>query len=741
MSQRLATRIGLVPATARAPDGRDLVVVNEPTVGAPVRTKGSIYLLAQVTDPTNGTLRVVRNALEAIQHDYYYDLSAGPLDTLARALAQANRRLYHDRGRAGLGRGARVSVVAAVIRAAELHVAKIGPAGAVIVRGEHIYELPPPEPEDGEPLPGSPRRVAESMGEALEIEPLTWSGALSDGDRIALLSRNVASVVGAEDVREALIGRRPAAAAEHLHQLFLDRGGSGSDGLLVMEMSAVPLTATTHRLEPVRPADPLAGLPDRSPVPGADAVGGALRRADHAVDSAQSRIGRSADVLLGRLFTLMPRRQVDYPRQVVRTETLEARRRWRLGVLGMVGLALVVALGVSVASYPSLSPTQAIPRLTVAREAIAEADDLIGTVEQKVDGQDMVERDPDRAKDLLAQANVAVDRAAGAGLSAEALEPLRRRLDGRLDALYAVTRIRDIATVVDLQAAFTTTIVPERMVATSDGALWVLESGRGRVLRVDPAAGSAETIYRAGDQLDGGVAGDPWLMASAATDVVVVDRERQAWRADLTERIFRSMPLYGIADLDSESHLLTALQHRPPLEIFTLYAVDAASGDVWKWNPPAVIPVTFPDPPESFLSEPPDLDPANARDLRADANLWLLQRATVTRVNFGTPVPQTDFSLDPPPDGAVRDPLDYRLLDGATIGDRELFFVYDAANGRIIAFGRADGSFVRQWMAPRIGDAADLLDAVVGMEVQSTSEGPPVAYLLTPDRVVRVVLE
>lgn len=738
MSQRLATRFGLVPEAERAPDATDLVRVNEPTVGAPVRTKGSLYLLAQLTQPGAGTVRAARQTLEAIEHDYYYDLSAGPLDTLARAVAQANRRLYHARGRVGLTRGARISVVGVAIRAAELHVAKIGPAGAIIVRGERIYELPPPLPA-GDDL-GSGRLIADSLGEALEIEPVTWSGELAGGDRVALVSRNLAEVVGAEDTRKALLDLRPAAAAQHLHRLFLDRGGSGSDGLITIELTAIGLTATTHRLEPVRPADPLAGLPDRSPVPGADAVGGAIRRADQAVDHAQSRLGGSLDLFIGRLMALMPRRRVDYPRRVVRTEALEARRRWRLGALGMLAVAGLVAAGVTVASYPSVDPTQAIPRLTVAREAVAEAQERIAAVEDRIDGQDLVERDPEQAKDLLANAERALDRAEGVGVSESALEPLRIRLDGRLDALYAVSRIRELTTVVDLAAAFTA-VSPERMVAASDTSLWIIDTGRGRVVRVDPATGTSEVVYRAGQELAGGVAGEPWLLATAATDVVIVDRARQAWRADLVERVARRMPLAGIEDLAPGSRLLTALQHRPPLEIFTLYAVDDASGVVWKWTPPAVIPVTFPDPPESFLTGAADLNPATARDLRADANLWLLQRATVTRVNFGTPVPQSDFSLDPPPDAAVREPLDYQFLDSATIGDREEFFVYDAANARIIAFGRADGAFLGQWMAPRRGDAAGLLDEVLGMEVLSTPDGPPAAYLLTPDRVIRVVLE
>jgi hypothetical protein len=60
---------------------------------------------------------------------------------------------------------------------------------------------------------------------------------------------------------------------------------------------------------------------------------------------------------------------------------------------------------------------------------------------------------------------------------------------------------------------------------------------------------------------------------------------------------------------------------------------------------------------------------------------------------------------------------------------------------RLIAFNRADGAFVRQWLAPRAGSEAALLDDVIGMSVTSVADGPPSAYLLTPDRVVRVVLE
>ena len=120
-----------------------------------------------------------------------------------------------------------------------------------------------------------------------------------------------------------------------------------------------------------------------------------------------------------------------------------------------------------------------------------------------------------------------------------------------------------------------------------------------------------------------------------------------------------------------------------------------------RWSPPAVIPVTYPKPPEPFLTDEPDLDPRDARDLRVDVNAWLLHAETVTRVDFGSPASQADYSLDRPPDADDPSELDYRLLDGRDRRrPRAPLRLRRGANARIIAFQRADGAFVRQWLAP-----------------------------------------
>lgn len=472
----------------------------------------------------------------------------------------------------------------------------------------------------------------------------------------------------------------------------------------------------------------------------ADAIGRFLHRMGDAIDGLQALLGRA--VLYGFNFVLafVPRRRPHYPRQILRTAAVEEGRRRRLGLVGMAGVAAILAVGTSVASLPAVPPTEAIPNALIVRQAIEEAHALMAQVTEEVDGRDLVERAPETATELLNNAYAALNRATDAGVPPSALDRLRERVDRGLDRIYAVARLNEATTVVELAASFQP-LDPFDMVSAADGSLWVAETGRGRVLRVDPASGETTVVYRSGQAIGERTAGEPWMIATAATDVVLIDRQRQAWRFDLGEREPQALTLPGLGDIGGRSRLLAALQHRPPLEIFNLYAVDAARDDVRKWTPGDVVPVVYPRRPERFLTHAPDLSPADARDLFVDVNLWLLQQNTVTRVNFGVPLPQEDYSLDPPPDAEIRDPLDYRLLDGATIGERELFYVYDAANARIVAFQRADGAFVRQWLAPRRGAWAGLLDTVVGMSVGSVADGPPVATLLTPDRIVRVVLE
>ena len=371
--------------------------------------------------------RAAGEALEQMEHDYYYDLSAGALGALAKALANANRRLYHQRGRLGIPRRAGVSIIAMAIRGREGHVAKLGPAAAVILREERMFELPPPPAVDEEDPRVRERRVAATLGEALEIKPYTWKGELAPGDRVALVSRNLAQVVGVDELQHALATLRPAAAVEHLEQLFQIRGGPGSDGILAIEIMELPATATTRQLEPVRPAEPLAGLPDQSPVPLADAIGRFLHRMGDAIDGLQAALGRAILLRLqhGARLRAAPPAALPAPDPAHRgASRRDAAGGW--GMLGMAGVALLLAVGTSVASLPAVSRPRPSRGPRSRAQAIEEAHDLMAEVDEQVDGRDLVDRDPEAATELLNDAFAAIERAAEAGVPPSSLEPAAR---------------------------------------------------------------------------------------------------------------------------------------------------------------------------------------------------------------------------------------------------------------------------------------------------------------------------
>src|SRR5690606_26572896 len=131
--------------------------------------------------------------------------------------------------------------------------------------------------------------------------------------------------------------------------------------------------------------------------------------------------GRAILTVLSWILAFVPRRRAEYPRTIPRTAEREQGRRRRLGLVGMVGVAALMAAGATVAALPSVAPTDAIPRATIARDAIVEATGLLRRVEQRVGGADLVDRDPDLATELLADAHDATERAAEVGVAEEEL--------------------------------------------------------------------------------------------------------------------------------------------------------------------------------------------------------------------------------------------------------------------------------------------------------------------------------
>ena len=261
MAVRLHMKLGVVAEHDRLPDSPDTVVVVEPSVGSVARSKGHLYLLVTSQVSTRHALEATRLTAETIRNEYYYDESAGIRVCLQKAIATANKRLAHQSDRLGLrspGGNGPIGVGVAVVRGSEMYVATVGPAEAYLIRQARLSTLPDPHRERG--LPSG------------ELEPDVWRGEISFGDSLVLVSPNVVARLGPEELKDAMLTLHPQSAMEHLHHRFVAAEGSGSDGAIAFEATEVSATAHQRTLVPVRPAEPLAGAPDRSPIPLADNV-------------------------------------------------------------------------------------------------------------------------------------------------------------------------------------------------------------------------------------------------------------------------------------------------------------------------------------------------------------------------------------------------------------------------------------------------------------------------------------
>src|SRR6476659_2876127 len=298
MAARLQLKLGIVAEHDRLDDSPDTLVVVEPSVGSVARSKGNLYRLVTSRTSNRHALEATRLAAETIRNEYYYDESAGIRVCLQKAIATANKRLAHQADRLNLkstdGNGP-IGIGVAVVRGSEMYVATVGPAEAYLIRQPRLSTLPDPHRERGLPSSG--------------LEPDVWRGEISVGDSLVLVSPNVVARLGADELKDAMLTLHPQSAMEHLHARFVAADGSGSDGAIAFEATEVSTTTRARTLVPVRPAEPKAGAPERSPIPLADNVQAAGVAVTAAAGSAKVAASGAFGRTVARLQDLMPRRK------------------------------------------------------------------------------------------------------------------------------------------------------------------------------------------------------------------------------------------------------------------------------------------------------------------------------------------------------------------------------------------------------------------------------------------------
>ncbi|HKB27923.1 MAG TPA: hypothetical protein VKC59_02775, partial [Candidatus Limnocylindrales bacterium] len=393
-------KLGVVPDADRLPDSPDTVLHVEPTVGSQARTKGHLYVL--VTSRISGpkAREATRLVAEAIRSEYYYDESAGIRVCLIKAIQAANKRLAHTRDKALLGSDpAPIGVGVAVVRDNELYVGTVGPAEAYLSRGARLSTLPDPTRDRGLP--------------SADLEPDVWRGEMNVGDQLVLISPNVVASLGPDELKDALVTLHPQSAMDHIHARFTAAGGSGSDGAIEIEAADIVASRAGRAPVPVRPAEPLAGVPDRSPIPLADSVQTGVAAAQAGALRARVAAGGLLWRLLGRVQDALPIKTPPSRKVTPMTARREMQRRAAMALLSFV--VVVGALGAGVFLLASGRPAgQVISSIEAGQQALdAARSDL-----QRVSGPgvDLVANDPKKADTLLRDAVAKLDLAGTSGI-------------------------------------------------------------------------------------------------------------------------------------------------------------------------------------------------------------------------------------------------------------------------------------------------------------------------------------
>jgi len=703
MAVRLPMRLGVIAESERVADSPDRAFVIEPSVGSVARSKGSLYLLVTCTQPGGRAREATRIVAEAIRDLYYYDESAGIRVCLVKAIIAAGKRLAHDRERYGLALDAAgngpVGVAAAVVRGAELYVVSVGPAEAYLVRQARISTLPDPHRERGLP--------------AAALEPEVWRGDLAIGDSLALISPNVVARLGVDELKDALVTLHPQSAMEHLHNRFVTADGHGSDGAIAFEATEVSATQKQRTLVPVRAPEPLAGAPERSPIPLADSVSDGVAAVQAGAHQARSAARGVFSRALWRLQDLLPRREPRYRRVTTVTTRRENQRRAAVAVISLALLAAAVGVAAFLGTGGQQEGT--LSSLTVGQRALQQVQGDLAQV--TAPGIDLVVDDPPTAQRLLADAYRQLAVAEAAGIPAVTTTPLRERTVAALDRLF---RVVDVAPRVAFTFAGKTPPNLAGLVRGPDGAPYVLDAATKTVYRIDLKAKKAVAVVKAGMATAAGVkVGEPRFIAVGGPDLLVLDAKNVLWRWRPADRkgngTLTRVKVNGATTWGSDVLAIGTYLRNPDAGLYNLYVVDPSEQQILRYSP-AADGNGFPAPSSGYLATAQSVDAVTA--LLIDGDVFVVDGGAIERYVAGH---TGDWRAADPGDEILRPAPSFLLIASATAARTGSLYALDRTNGRVIAYDKGSGEFREQY---RLGAAGGWGD-VRAMIVDAGKDGDP----------------
>ncbi|MHB8631338.1 MAG: NHL repeat-containing protein, partial [Candidatus Limnocylindria bacterium] len=498
----------------------------------------------------------------------------------------------------------------------EHYAPRVGQAQIFLVRRARLFLPGDDQDELADFVHRTTARRAASLGSEPDLLPAVWKQAVEMGDTIILAGGNAIAALGADALLSAAVTMHPRAAAEHLHNRFMAEGGSGSDSVVLIEISPSPTTAPR-----------IASAPEPSGPPEEVLVAETIRSGVDAIWRHRPRIGRAVGVVaapaagaLGKSLAvgleLMPHRTATLggPVQTARERT--ARQQRLISLLAVALLGVSIAIGaVVVRDYRANSVVSAY------NLAVLAAQNDLGSAQSFLDRKPA--SDPDRARQKLDSAKAHIAAASGStAANKQQLAALNARAEALLDQLNNV--LIDLATV-----------APGATVASfaqTQFGLYAADPGSGRLWRIfeqPPGTTVAGAVLQKGT---GGV-GNPLFVASVDNALFTIDDLNKIWKAEGNTVVEVSPD--GRDKWKSVNGLATFSGN--------LYVLDAASGQIWRHEQDRG---TF-LPAAPVLAQP--FAPGAITSFAVDGSVWITTTAgdigLFKRVGLATTATKVDFAV------------------------------------------------------------------------------------------------
>jgi hypothetical protein len=519
---------------------------------------------------------------------------------------------------------------------------------------------------------------------------------------------------------------------EHLHARFVAADGSGSDGAIAFEATEVATTSRGRTLVPVRPAEPLAGAPDRSPIPLADNVQAAGAVVTAAAGTARVAAGGALERVVARVHELMPRRKPAYRRVTPLASRRETQRRAAVAALALI--AVVGGLGLAVYAFGGTGQQAAISSINAGQEALekaqADLDEVAGP------GIDLVEDDPDRARDLLTEAYEQLDLAADAGIAARTIEPVREDVVENLDRLFGVVPVATTDLFPFVPAEGEAPFDLRALVRGPDGAPYVIDAATKSVYRVDLKRKKATAVLRAGKKAGGTTVATPRFLAVGGRDLLILDAKNVLWRwrpsNDAGKGTLGKVTVNGARSWGDDVTAMGTFLRDRERGLYNLYVVDPSEQQIRAYSPSADG-GGFPQKSSGWLDTARPVDKISA--LYIDGDVFMTDDGALRRYTSGK---GDGWDAAEPEDELLRPSPAYGLLAGVDESRKGVVYAYDRPNARVVAYDKASGDFVNQY---RLAGGDEAWEDLRGFYVlQGVDEDPSMMVWLSPTGVHQVIL-